>query len=162
MDCTRAVLPGMIEQRSGRIINVGSTAGITGDPWMTPYSAAKGGVHAFTKVLAKEVGQFGITVNCVSPRGTFPENLEEETSAGSRWNPKNPIMTPDRIQRFTELETSSGRDPSRDKTVVGKAMGRPFLRPYEVGAATVFLAADSSGFITGQVLVLDGGLTLAA
>jgi NAD(P)-dependent dehydrogenase (short-subunit alcohol dehydrogenase family) len=49
---------------------------------------------------------------------------------------------------------------SRDKTVVGEHLGRWFLRPAEVGAAAVFLAADSSRFITGQILVLDGGMTL--
>lgn len=162
LDCTRAVLPGMIERRAGRIINIGSTAGITGDSWMTPYSAAKGGVHAFTAVLAREVGQFGITVNTVAPRGTFSEDPDEETSSGSRWNPKNPIMTQERIDRWTGLETQTGRDPARDKTVLGKALGRGFLRPAEVGAAAVFLAADSSAFTTGQVFVIDGGLTLGA
>lgn len=162
LDCTRAVLPGMIERRAGRIINIGSTAGTTGDSWMTPYSAAKGGVHAFTAVLAREVGQYGITVNTVAPRGTFSENPEEETSAGSRWNPKTPIMTPERIERFTSLEKEAGRDPGRDKTVIGKARGRGFLRPHEVGAAAVFLAAEDSGFTTGQVFIIDGGLSLGA
>ena len=63
LHCTHAVLPGMIERSYGRIINIGSTAGLIGDPMLAVYSAAKGGVHAFTRVLAKEVGMQGVTVN---------------------------------------------------------------------------------------------------
>ena len=61
LHCSHAVLPGMIERSYGRIVNVGSTAGLVGDSMLAVYSAAKGGVHAFTRVLAKEVGKHGIT-----------------------------------------------------------------------------------------------------
>jgi 2-hydroxycyclohexanecarboxyl-CoA dehydrogenase len=154
LDCTRAVLPGMIEQRSGRVVNIGSTSGIVGDPYMTPYSAAKGAVHTFTKVLAKEVGRHGITVNAVAPFATRPEDPAAELSDGSRWHPETGLDDK-RIAVWSEAGLSS-----RDKTVVGEHLGRWFLRPAEVGAAAVFLAADSSRFITGQILVLDGGMTL--
>jgi 2-hydroxycyclohexanecarboxyl-CoA dehydrogenase len=154
LDCTRAVLPGMIERRSGRIVNIGSTSGIVGDPYMAAYSAAKGAVHAFTKVLAKEVGRHGITVNAVAPFATRPENPAEELSAGSRWKPSTGLDEK-RIAVWGEAGLSA-----RDKTVVGVHLGRWYLHPAEVGAAAVFLAADSSRFITGQVLVLDGGMTL--
>ncbi len=154
LDCTRAVLPGMIERRSGRVINIGSTSGIVGDPFMTPYSAAKGAVHTFTKVLAKEVGRHGITVNAVAPFATRPEDPSEELSDGSRWQASTGLDDK-RIAVWAEAGLST-----RDKTVVGEHLGRWFLRPAEVGAATVFLAAESSRFITGQILVLDGGMTL--
>ena len=154
LDCTRAVLPGMIERGSGRVVNVGSTSGIVGDPYMAPYSAAKGAVHTFTKVLAKEVGRHGITVNAVAPFATRAEDPDVELSAGSRWHSSTGLDAK-RIAVWTE----AGLAP-RDKTVVGEHLGRWYLHPDEVGAAVVFLAAESSRFITGQVLVLDGGVTL--
>jgi len=157
---TKAALRPMIEQRAGRIVNIGSTAGITGDLWLAVYSATKGGMHAFTRVLAKEVGPYGITVNAVAPRGTRADDLAEETSAGSRWNPDDGI-TALMQRRAEEAEESLGREPRRDKTVLGSARGRQFLRLHEVADAAVFLASDSSAFTTGSILVVDGGLTLA-
>ena len=67
MYLTRALLPGMIERRYGRIVNVASVAGIYGISGMTDYSATKGAVIAFTKSLAKETTGYGVTVNSVSP-----------------------------------------------------------------------------------------------
>lgn len=69
---THAVLPGMIAQKAGRIINVASVAGVYGIRCMTPYSATKGAVIAMTKGLAREVAEFGITVNAVSPGTVSP------------------------------------------------------------------------------------------
>src|SRR3546814_129573 len=83
-DCTQNVLPHMIERGSGRIINIGSTAGIVGDPLLAIYSATKGAIHAFTKVLAKEVGRHGITVNAIATYGTMPDDAAAETSSGHR------------------------------------------------------------------------------
>jgi NAD(P)-dependent dehydrogenase (short-subunit alcohol dehydrogenase family) len=65
--CTRAVINHMIESGAGRIISVSSVAGVGGAPGMADYSAAKAGIIGFSKALAKEVGRYGITVNCVSP-----------------------------------------------------------------------------------------------
>jgi 2-hydroxycyclohexanecarboxyl-CoA dehydrogenase len=156
LDCTRAVLPGMIARRSGRVVNIGSTSGLIGDPLMAAYSAAKGAVHAFTKVLAKEVGRHGITVNAVAPFATRPVDPETELSTGSRWQPSTGLDQR-RIEAWAEAGISA-----RDKTVVGAHLGRWHLHPDEVGAAAVFLAAESSRFITGQVIVVDGGVTLVA
>ena len=69
---TKAVINKMIENNYGRIINVASVAGVYGNATMTPYSATKGAVISFTKALAKEVAQFGITVNAVSPGSVSP------------------------------------------------------------------------------------------
>lgn len=71
--CTRAVLDTMMEQRSGKIVNLGSVAGVSGLMRRADYSAAKGGIIAFTKTLAMELGPFNINVNCVSP-GALPKN----------------------------------------------------------------------------------------
>ena len=73
--CTRAVINHMIERRSGKIVNIASVAGIVGQANTADYAAAKGGIIAFTKSLAKEVAQYGINVNCVSPAVTGTERV---------------------------------------------------------------------------------------
>lgn len=80
--CTNAVLPGMTERAYGRIINIGSVAGVYGNRNMTPYSASKGAVIAMTHALAKEVADKGITVNCVSP-GTVNSSTDLDPYATS-------------------------------------------------------------------------------
>ncbi len=67
LNCTRAVINHMIQSGSGKIVNIGSGAGVSGSPGQVDYSATKAGVIGFTKALAKEVGGYGINVNCVSP-----------------------------------------------------------------------------------------------
>jgi 3-oxoacyl-[acyl-carrier protein] reductase len=79
--CCKAVLPFMIKQKSGRIVNIASIAGKEGNPLMGAYSASKAGVIAFTKSLAKEVAQYNIIVNCISPaviETRMADNLGEE------------------------------------------------------------------------------------
>ena len=150
LHCTHAVLPGMIERSYGRIINIGSTAGLIGDPMLAVYSAAKGGVHAFTRVLAKEVGMQGVTVNAIAPYGTIPDDPENEVSSGSRFHPEGLFA---RLQETrSEVFMAMGR-----RTV----MERQLARPSEIGAAAVYFASDAAAFITGQVLAIDGGTQLA-
>lgn len=85
--CTRAVINHMIQRRTGKIINIGSIDGMSGAPTQADYSAAKGGVIAFTKALAKEVGTYGVNVNCVSP-GTIETqamlSLPDDVRAGRK------------------------------------------------------------------------------
>ncbi len=81
LNCCRAVVNHMIERRSGKIVNVASVAGMIGQANTADYAAAKGGIIAFTKSLAKEVARYGINVNCVSPAITGTErvlNMSEE------------------------------------------------------------------------------------
>jgi 2-hydroxycyclohexanecarboxyl-CoA dehydrogenase len=140
----------MIERSYGRIINIGSTAGLVGDPMLAVYSAAKGGVHAFTRVLAKEVGMQGVTVNAIAPYGTIPDDPENEVSTGSRFHPEGLFA---RLQETrSEVFMAMGR-----RTV----MERQLARPSEIGAAAVYFASDAAAFITGQVLAIDGGTQLA-
>jgi 2-hydroxycyclohexanecarboxyl-CoA dehydrogenase len=148
--CTRLVLPHMIERKGGRIVNIGSTAGLVGDPLIAAYSAAKGGVHTFTKVLAKEVGQHGITVNAVAPTGTFPEDAARDTSTGSRYHPTEGLITRALATRAGQLMTLQRRS----------YMERSSATPAEVGAAAVFFASKHSGFTTGQILYIEGGCLL--
>lgn len=77
--CTRAVLGGMLERRYGRIVNVGSVAGVYGNANMVHYSATKGALIALTKALAKEVAAQGVTVNCVAPGSVSPSEHSDVT-----------------------------------------------------------------------------------
>ncbi len=148
--CTHLVLPSMIERGSGRIINIGSTAGIIGDRYLAAYSAAKGGVHAFTRVLALELGETGITVNAIAPYGTRADDPYSEMSSGSRTHPETGVFARARAAD-PELMGAIGRKA---------ALPRDHARPPEIGAAAVYLASDQAAFVTGQTLQVEGGVSL--
>ena len=123
---TRAVLPHMIEQGYGRIVNVSSVTGpIVSNPEESVYSAAKAGSLGMTRGLALDVARFGITVNAVAPGWIDTgSTTEEERAAG--------LNTP--FKRAA--------------------------RPEEVGKLIAFLASDDASYITGQMIVIDGGNTI--
>jgi NAD(P)-dependent dehydrogenase (short-subunit alcohol dehydrogenase family) len=147
---TRAILPDMIARRTGCIVNIGSTAGIVGDYLLAVYSAAKGAVHAFTRVLAKEVGQHNVRVNCVAPYGTISSD-PAAFSAGSRFHPETGFFT----------RAMAGLDPAeRRKMARSGVLPRNFATPEEVAAAVLYLASERAGFVTGQVLPVEGGALL--
>jgi NAD(P)-dependent dehydrogenase (short-subunit alcohol dehydrogenase family) len=147
---TRAVLPLMIGRGGGRIVNMGSTAGLVGDYMLPVYSAAKGAVHAFTRVLAKEVGQHGITVNCVAPYATLSDD-PAAFSRGSRFHPDGGF--------FPRMLADA--DPAEiDKMRRNSPLGRTTAKPEEVAAAVLYLASRQAAFVTGQTLHVDGGVLL--
>ena len=128
---THAVLPAMQAARFGRIVNIASEAGRLGSRGAAVYAAAKGGVIAFSKSIARENGHLGITVNVIAP---------------------GPIDTPllrDAVERGGErlLQAMTGA------TLAGR-LGTPD----EVAAAVEFLASDAAGFITGETLGVSGGM----
>lgn len=147
---THAVLPGMIARKTGAIVNVGSTAGLVGDYMLPVYSAAKGAVHSFTIVLAKEVGQHGIRVNAIAPYATIPTD-PAALSKGSRFNPETGMFSKGQASVSEEDRAIRQR-----RTFVGK----PFASAEEMAAMVTFLASGRASFITGQVYPVDGGALL--
>jgi 2-hydroxycyclohexanecarboxyl-CoA dehydrogenase len=131
--CTHAVLPGMQQAGYGRIVNVASEAGRVGSKGSATYSAAKGGVIAFTKAIARENARFGITVNAIAP---------------------GPIDTP-LLRRARELGEIGERII---ETMKGATQLRRLGEPEEVAAAIAFLASEEAGYVTGETLGVSGGL----
>ena len=132
---THAVLPGMQERRYGRIVNVASEAGRVGSSGSAAYSAAKGGVIAFTKTIAREGGRYNVLCNAVAP---------------------GPIDTPLLNRATTELP--GGLGDKVVKTMVGSTVVRRLGTPDEVAAAIAFLCSPDSSYVTGQTLGVSGGL----
>jgi NAD(P)-dependent dehydrogenase (short-subunit alcohol dehydrogenase family) len=149
--CTHAFLPAMLARGAGRIINIGSTAGIVGDPYLAVYSAAKAAVHGFTRVLAAEVGKAGITVNAIAPYATRPVDPAHVASSGSRYNPASGVF------RVVDPRTAELLQSIRRPTL----LPRDAAISTEIGAAAVYLASDHAAFITGETLAIDGGVRLA-
>ena len=133
---THAVLGAMVERRFGRVIQIASDAGRVGSSLESVYAAAKGGLIAFAKSLAREVARSGVTSNSVCP---------------------GPTQTP--LIAGMAVADERGR-----KIVDGLARAIPMGRmglPADVAPAVAFLASDEAGFITGQTLSVSGGLTMA-
>ena len=125
--CTKFALRSMVRQRWGRIVNIASISGLMGNPGQTNYSASKGGLIAFTKSVAREVGSRKITANAVAPgfiNTRMTQKLPEEA--------KKSILAMTSLRRIGE--------------------------PEEVAELVAFLASDRAGYITGQVISIDGGI----
>lgn len=147
---TRAILPDMIARKSGNIVNIGSTAGLVGDSLLSVYSASKGAVHAFTKVLAKEVGRHNVRVNCVVPYATLP-TAASALSKGSRFHPETGFFA----------KAIATIDPAELKQMERHGpLARNVAKAEEVAAAVLYVASERAGFVTGQLLTVDGGTLL--
>ena len=130
---SQAIAPGMIGNRYGRIINIGSETSVAGYSGLGPYGASRGGVKQLTMSLAHDWGEFGITVNCLAP-GWFK-------------TAQNAVMYEDRGW----VEYLSERIP----------LGRPGA-PNDLDGAVVFLASEEGRYVTGQTLLVDGGISVGA
>ena len=149
INCAKAVLPIMIESQRGRIINIGSEAGRAGDPDKAVYSATKGAIISLTRAVARHVGKYEITVNCVCPHAIGPDNLEEDIGEGSAAY----------ATRGRTVDAAT-REEIRKKVTQGHALSRTG-KPGDIAAAVVFFASDGAGYITGQTLNVNGGDTMS-
>lgn len=133
-NCTQTVLPTMRTQRYGRIVNLSSIAGaVIGYANLVHYSATKAAIIGFTRSLALEVARDGICVNAIAPGAIETPTAKAQTEAMTK-----------------ELA---------DQMIAAIPLGR-WGRPEEIASAVLFLAGEESSYITGQCLVIDGGLTI--
>lgn len=128
--CTQAVLPDMVEAGWGRIVNISSSSTHSGAPYMAHYVAAKSAVNGLTKVLALEYGPAGITVNAVPPGFIDTPMLRAAEARGN----------------LGDIQATIDATPVRR---IG--------RPEDIAAACAFLVSEEAGYITGQILGVNGG-----
>jgi 3-oxoacyl-[acyl-carrier protein] reductase len=128
--CTKAVCRGMLRERYGRIINITSVVGQTGNAGQSAYAASKAGIIGFTRAMARELASRGITVNAVAP-GYIDTEMTEKLSGDL----KQEFLRSIPLGRFGGVE--------------------------DVAAAVSFLAGPAAGYITGQVVGVNGGLFMA-
>jgi gluconate 5-dehydrogenase len=129
----QAVARGMIQRGYGRIINIGSVTSVAGYAGLAPYGASRGGTRQLTMSLADDWGKYGITVNCLAP-GWFKTQQNKVLYENAAW-----------------VDYLTDRIPVK----------RPG-RPDDLDGAVVFLASESSRYVTGQTLLIDGGITTGA
>lgn len=137
---TRLAVPAMKEKGWGRIINTASAHSLTASPFKSAYNASKHGLSGFTKTIALELAQTGVTANCISP--------------GYVWTPLIEGQIPD---------TMKARNLSREEVIndvlLAKQPTKKFVQPEEVGALAVFLCREEAGNVTGANWSIDGGWT---
>ncbi len=128
--CTQAVIKDMMEAKWGRVINISSSSAQSGAKRMVHYAATKGGVIAFTKSLAQEMGPHGITVNNIPPSTVYTKGLQS-----------------------VEDRLVGGIEGYVNSTIPVKRVGQP----EDIANAVAFLASEASGFVTGVTLSVNGG-----
>ena len=135
--CTRACIPGMVERKFGRIVNVSSVAGVSSGPYMGAYSASKHAVIGFTKAAAAELGDKGVNVNALCPAYIDTDMMQSGVERAMR------------SKGISQAEAT--------KAVLSSVNQRRLLGVQEVSDWVVQLCGPASSALNGQVIVLDGG-----
>jgi 3-oxoacyl-[acyl-carrier protein] reductase len=126
---TRAVIKGMLKRRAGRIINITSVVGLTGNKGQANYAASKAGLIGFTKSIAREYASRNVLVNCIAPG-------------------------------YIETDMTAALPPASRDALLGQiSLGR-LGRPADVAGAVLFLTSELASYMTGQVLIVDGGMVI--
>ena len=141
MLCMRAILPGMVERKYGRVVCMASDSARLGQARLSYYAAAKGGVIALVKSVAQEVGRSGVTLNVVSPGATNTELRQE---------------------REESLLKQMGQEKfdRRLKTILKMYPTGRLGEPEDIAAMITFLLSDQAGWVTGQVMSVNGGFVM--
>ena len=141
MLCMRAILPGMVERKYGRVVCMASDSARLGQARLSYYAAAKGGVIALVKSVAQEVGRSGVTLNVVSPGATNTELRNE---------------------REESLLKQMGQEKfdRRLKTILKMYPTGRLGEPEDIAAMVTFLMSDQAGWVTGQVMSVNGGFVM--
>jgi NAD(P)-dependent dehydrogenase (short-subunit alcohol dehydrogenase family) len=142
MWASRCLLPEMVERKWGRIINVSSISGKSGEPYGAAYSASKFGMIGLTQSLALEVARHGITANAVCP-GWVDTKMAIDQLTDERWCELNDIAVADSLE-IARLSIPRGE----------------FIQPQEVAALVLFLCSEAARSITGQAINICGGMSL--
>lgn len=132
--CAQVALPDMVQARWGRLVTISSSSAQTGAPRMAHYAASKGGVIALTRMLAREYGRYGITVNTIPPSS---------------------VMTP-----MSEAAQRSGNLPETADLVARIPVGRIGTAD-DIAAAAAFLCTEDAGYISGQVIGVNGASVIS-
>ncbi len=138
--CTQQIVPAMLDGGYGRIVNVASTAGLTGYRYVAAYCAAKHGVIGLTRALALELASKGVTVNAVCPGFTETDMLDQS------------------VQNIVD-KTGRSADEARAQLAAGNPQGR-LIQPEEVATTVGWLCLPASSAINGQAVAVDGGEVL--
>lgn len=141
----KAIAPYFMERKAGRIINIASIAGPLSAPTMPAYSVSKMGVITFTRIVAKELAPYGVTVNAICPGVLWTAFWEGLAAHIARTNPAFAGMTP---RQVFEKRVADLIPMKREQT------------PEDIGLAAVFLASEEARNITGQALCVDGGAVM--
>jgi len=141
----KAIAPYFIERKAGRIINIASIAGPLSAPTMPSYSVSKMGVITFTRIVAKELAPYGITVNAICPGVLWTDFWKGLAEYIARTNPAFAGMAP---RQVFEKRVADLIPMKREQT------------PEDIGWAAVFLASEEARNITGQALCVDGGAVM--